>query len=43
MLELFEVFASNQAAVISPDGERLLGRPLTRLRTYVEANKAAFI
>ncbi len=43
MLELFEVFASNQAAVVSPDGERLLGRPLTRLRTYVEANKAAFV
>jgi NAD(P)H dehydrogenase (quinone) len=43
MLELFEVFASNQAAVVSPDGERLLGRPLKRLRTYVEANKAAFV
>lgn len=43
MLELFEVFASNQAAVVSPDGEHLLGRPLTRLRTYVEANKAAFV
>jgi NAD(P)H dehydrogenase (quinone) len=43
MLELFDVFASNQAAVVSPDGERLLGRPLTGLRTYVEANKAAFI
>ncbi len=43
MLELFEVFASNQAAVVSPDGERLLGRPLTQLRTYVEANRAAFI
>lgn len=43
MLELFEVFASNQAAVVSPDGERLLGRPLKRLRAYVEANKAAFV
>ncbi|MDP3672419.1 MAG: SDR family oxidoreductase [Telluria sp.] len=43
MLELFEVFASNQAAVVSPDGERLLGRPLTQLRTYVQANKAAFV
>lgn len=43
MLELFEVFASNQAAVVSPDGERLLGRPMTRLRTYVEANKATFV
>lgn len=43
MLELFEVFASNQAAVISPDGERLLGRPLTQLRTYVESNKSAFV
>lgn len=43
MLELFEVFASNQAAVVSPDGERLLGRPLTKLHTYVQANKAAFV
>ncbi len=43
MLELFEVFASNQAAVVSPDGERLLGRPLTSLRTYVKTNKSAFV
>lgn len=43
MLELFDVFATNQAAVISPDGERLLGRPLTTLRTYLDANKAAFV
>lgn len=43
MLELFEVFASNQAAVISADGEKLLGRPLTRLQDYVFANKSAFI
>lgn len=43
MLELFDVFATNQAAVISTDGERLLGRPLTKLRSYVQANKAAFV
>lgn len=43
MLELFEVFATNQAAVVSPDGERLLGRPLTTLRTYLGANKATFV
>lgn len=43
MLELFEVFASNQAAVISPDGEKLLGRPLTRLQDFVVAHKSAFI
>lgn len=43
LLELFEVFATNQAAVISPDGERLLGHPLTRLVDYVRANKAAFV
>jgi len=43
LLELFEIFATNQAAVISPDGERLLGRPLTRLLDYVHANKAAFV
>lgn len=43
MLELFEVFASNQAAIVSPDGERLLGRPMTALRTYVNTNKSAFV
>lgn len=43
MLELFELFASNQAAVVSPDGETLLGRPLTRLSGYAQANKALFV
>jgi NAD(P)H dehydrogenase (quinone) len=43
LLELFEIFATNQAALVSPDGERLLGRPLTRLPDYVRANKAAFV
>jgi NAD(P)H dehydrogenase (quinone) len=43
VLELFEVFASNQAAVVSPDGEALLGRPLTTLDAYLEKNKTAFI
>jgi NAD(P)H dehydrogenase (quinone) len=43
VLELFEVFASNQAAVVSPDGEALLGRPLTTLDAFLETNKAAFI
>jgi NAD(P)H dehydrogenase (quinone) len=43
VLELFEVFASNQAAVVSPDGEALLGKPLTTLDNFLEANKAAFI
>jgi NAD(P)H dehydrogenase (quinone) len=43
MLELFEVFATNQAAVVSPDGEQLLGRPLTQLKDFIAANKAAFV
>jgi len=43
LLELFEIFATNQAAMVSPDGERLLGRPLTRLVDYVRANKSAFV
>jgi len=43
LLELFEVFASNQAAVVTPDGEALLGRPLTKLEDYLKSNKAAFI
>lgn len=43
LLELFEVFASNQAAVVSPDGEKLLGRPLTTLKSFIAANKSAFV
>jgi len=43
MLELFEVFATNQAAVISPDGEQLLGRPLTTLKEFISKNKAVFV
>lgn len=43
MLELFEVFATNQAAVVSPDGEQLLGRPLTTFKDFIAKNKAAFI
>jgi len=43
MLELFEVFATNQAAVVSSDGEQLLGRPLTTLKEFVSKNKAAFV
>ncbi|HEY5715465.1 MAG TPA: SDR family oxidoreductase [Psychromonas sp.] len=43
MLELFEVFATNQAAVVSPDGEQLLGRPLTQLKDFIASNRSAFI
>ncbi|BAL26983.1 SDR family oxidoreductase [Azoarcus sp. KH32C] len=43
LVELFNLFADNLAAVVSPDGEKLLGRPLTRLADYVSANKVAFI
>jgi len=43
MLELFEVFATNQAAIVSPDGEALLGRPLTQLNDFIGSNKAAFV
>jgi len=43
MLELFEVFATNQAAVVSPDGEALLGRPLTELQDFITSNKVAFV
>ena len=43
MLELFEVFATNQAAVVSPDGEQLLGRPLTELKGFLTENKTAFV
>lgn len=43
LVELFNLFGDNLAAVVSPDGEKLLGRPLTRLQSYIEANKAAFV
>ncbi len=43
MLELFEVFATNQAAIVSPDGEQLLGRPMTQLKDFIAANKSAFV
>lgn len=43
LVELFNLFADNLAAVVSPDGEELLGRPLTRLADYAAANKAAFL
>ncbi len=42
VLELFELFASNQAAFISPDGEQLLGRPMTTLMDYAQFNRALF-
>jgi len=42
-LELFEVFASNQAAVVSADGEALLGRPLTKFADFLNSHKAVFI
>lgn len=43
LIELFEIFASNQAAMVSPDGEKLLGKPLTKLSDYAQANKALFV
>jgi uncharacterized protein YbjT (DUF2867 family) len=43
LVELFNLFGDNLAAVVSPDGEQLLGRPLTRLEQYVADNKAAFV
>lgn len=43
LVELFNLFGDNLAAVISPDGEKLLGRPLTRLQDFVAANKSAFV
>jgi uncharacterized protein YbjT (DUF2867 family) len=42
MLELFEVFATNQAAVVSPDGEQLLGRKLKTLHEFAMNNKDSF-
>ncbi len=42
MLELFSVFASNQAAVVSTDGAQLLGRPLTSIHDYIKQNISFF-
>jgi len=41
-LELFEVFASNQAAFVSPDGEALLGHHLTTLEQFIMMNMDRF-
>ncbi|MBX9849849.1 MAG: SDR family oxidoreductase [Rhodocyclaceae bacterium] len=43
LVELFNLFGDNLAAVVTPDGEQLLGRPLTTLEQYVSANKAVFV
>lgn len=43
LVELFNLFADNLAAVVSPDGAQLLGRPLTTMAAYAAANKAAFV
>lgn len=42
LVELFNLFADNQAAVVSSDGEALLGRPLTTVKEFIMKNKAAF-
>ncbi|KKE84495.1 SDR family oxidoreductase [Pseudoalteromonas luteoviolacea] len=43
LIELFNLFADNQAAVVSPDGEALLGRKLTTLKEFITENRTAFI
>jgi uncharacterized protein YbjT (DUF2867 family) len=43
LLELFELYASNKAAQVSPDGERLLGHPMTRMVDYGRAHKVDFV
>lgn len=43
LVELFNLFGDNLAAVVTPDGKQLLGRPLTTLEQYVSANKEAFV
>jgi len=42
LVELFNLFGANQAAVVSPDGEELLGRPLTRLVDYLSATESVY-
>lgn len=43
MVELFNLFAADQAAVVSPDGEMLLGYPMTTLKQMVVNSKSAFV
>ena len=43
MVELFNSFAANHAAVVSPDGEKLLGYPMTTLKQMVTNNKSSFV
>ena len=42
MLELFAVFSSNQAAVVSADGQQLLGREMTSIHQYIEQHISFF-
>ncbi len=42
MVELFNLFAAGHAAVVSPDGEELLGRPLSPFKGFIQANKTSF-
>jgi len=39
---LVNLFADNQTALVSPNGEVLLKSPLTKLKVFAGSNKAAF-
>jgi hypothetical protein len=42
-IDLYEVIANNQAAVISQDGELLLGRKMTNVDSFLNKNKDKFL
>jgi len=42
-IDLYEVIANNQAAVISQDGELLLGRKMTNVDSLINKNKDKFL
>jgi hypothetical protein len=42
-VELLNLLADNLAAVVSPNGETLLGRPLTKVNTFVKVIKLLFV
>jgi hypothetical protein len=42
-MALFEDFATNQAVVVTEEGETLLTRLLNYVQKFAESNKAAFV
>ena len=42
LVELFDIYEKGYAAAVSPDVERVLGRPPRTFEAFVEDHRAAF-